>query len=798
MHRLASRIGILLFAACLFWGTTAALNAQSLEPDTPEENILKHKSNEGEPLWRFPLGPVYISEMIFTGQDTVFLGLKTNSKTLPSKECMLMNLATGDPLWRYEFKAKTDYNLFSGSDNRLILLGESEGTKKLIALDSRDGSQVWNYRDKNNQANFHAVPLHNLIILDKRTRKSAELEALSMETGSPVWAKSFTYDESKAGPVLFHDNDVLLHFFGGIHRISFKDGSKVWSRDDLAPGKNDPPPQIQDDTLFVSCNDKVYFIDLSSGETLHSFDADVFITNLFPLESELILRGELPEKDASGSYSLRLADNWVMENKVSRSVTLYRDDLTAAFILIAYVKDVDNPETVHQMMFDALESRTKGVPKKREITDIVQNPNIFRWQMYEGTMLKEKQKIPYQSVIGTIWDPEQKKAVGLMGYCTADLFPRSEGDIIKAFETLRFCELTSVADSWKQRASTKSTGQFSIAAISKKTGMQLWNFSTLEPTLSNVVEVGGNIYFGTSKALYGLEKTKGNLVFRTELTTSTANYPVHLIPDGDRIYYIGELIIAAINSATGKKIYSHGISPIDVNVSLSGLDNAIPIYTQKVEEASNQEAPASMNLSSISAAESRRYQNLANQYARKADHAYSTGDSFGYSIAESRRRQASNMARFESNMAFAFSAVELGQAIAQALMQKAVLDRYKDLLNRQVLFRKSIISSYTMAQDGDYVYRPHRKLSSFGEDDFTTVTVIHLPSGQRRTTVLSPTYLGYGLWNLVDLEKGIVYHHGIGLDPGHYNWSERLNMGIDGRVQTINTYLIAAPLRIPD
>jgi len=83
------------------------------------------------------------------------------------------------------------------------------------------------------------------------------------------------------------------------------------------------------------------------------------------------------------------------------------------------------------------------------------------------------------------------------------------------------------------------------------------------------------------------------------------------------------------------------------------------------------------------------------------------------------------------------------------------------------------------------------------DDQFVTVSIIHLPSGKLRETYLSPQYLTYGLWNLVDFSKGVVFHHGIGMDPSSYKLSKARMYYPYKRARTIENFLIATPLKIP-
>ena len=123
---------------------------------------------------------------------------------------------------------------------------------------------------------------------------------------------------------------------------------------------------------------------------------------------------------------------------------------------------------------------------------------------------------------------------------------------------------------------------------------------------------------------------------------------------------------------------------------------------------------------------------------------------------------------------------------------------YRNFLTRQQLYRRSIISAYTSGETRDFVHRPHRRLDLSGDGDFATVTVIHLPTGIRRTTTLSPNYLNYGLWNYIDYERGLAVHHGLGLDTTLFEYGPKERVGAFGDVRTVGSFLLAVPVEIPE
>ena len=122
--------------------------------------------------------------------------------------------------------------------------------------------------------------------------------------------------------------------------------------------------------------------------------------------------------------------------------------------------------------------------------------------------------------------------------------------------------------------------------------------------------------------------------------------------------------------------------------------------------------------------------------------------------------------------------------------------RIKSEIKRQELFRASILNSHAQAEEAQYVYRPDRIRKGTG-DEFVTLAVIHLPTGERSTTYLSPAYLGRGIWNVVDFERGVVFHAGIGMDPKRYSFGESKNVYGYGQIRAIGSQLIASRIRVP-
>jgi hypothetical protein len=164
----------------------------------------------------------------------------------------------------------------------------------------------------------------------------------------------------------------------------------------------------------------------------------------------------------------------------------------------------------------------------------------------------------------------------------------------------------------------------------------------------------------------------------------------------------------------------------------------------------------------------------------------------GSSVATVKQGFAQHEAKLQAMSAFVFSVVDVAILIRQVLNARSI----KTAIERQEMFRKSILTSYAQAETAQYVYRPHLVFRD-AADDFSALAVVNVATGKRSETLLSPHYLSYGLWQVVDFDKGVVYHSNIGMDPTRYELSEARAYYPYKKARTVNTFLIAQPVKVP-
>lgn len=375
--------------------------------------------------------------------------------------------------------------------------------------------------------------------------------------------------------------------------------------------------------------------------------------------------------------------------------------------------------------------------------------------------------------------------------------------------------IEAFADRVFVRGSSSGGGAYVLAAVDRGEGRLLWSHSTALPPMSNVVRHEDRVFYATPGRVVALDAATGSVAGEWEATNASRPYPIHLRMAGGKVVYIGELMVAAFDPKTGEKAWSQGWTPISNNASLVALDAALPRLREQLDAIAGRKPRGAKTGADASFArvETARFQNMAADYSRRADELSAQvprtgspneraiarlGVQIERSSAVSARsadiaitRMNAAIGRAQATMNFQFAIMDLQLAMARA---RAIAITQSEM-DRQGLYRRAVLSGYSSMEDDDWVYRP-ASFVAVGGGGFSGVGIVHLASGHASRTLLSPAYRNYGLWNLVDFERGVVYHHGIGLEPGRYRFMPPRDIG--GRpTSIIGNFLIAAPIRIP-
>ena len=327
--------------------------------------------------------------------------------------------------------------------------------------------------------------------------------------------------------------------------------------------------------------------------------------------------------------------------------------------------------------------------------------------------------------------------------------------------------------------------KYPFIAMDRRTGRLLWHRITKEPIVSNLLEHKGRVFFATPSAVGSRDQASGKRYFEQIITNSGRTYPIHLKRFGDKIVFIGELIVAAVDATSGEKLYSHGLDPVELGASMTSLDGRLEKLQAKQAASSGDSSSGDLAMANFHSGMSRHYQNMSSQYAKLSDDGVI---STGYAMGQMQRNN--ELARAESRMALVYSMQALGDELVRVMAAKS-LERE---IVRQEFLRGSILAAYGGMEYGEYAYRPANDYRS-RDNQFTTINVIHLPTGRIRKTSLSAPHGDLGLWNLIDFENGVVYHNGVGLNPADYQYSGQTSL-LDG-AEYLNSFLIAQPVKMP-
>jgi len=287
----------------------------------------------------------------------------------------------------------------------------------------------------------------------------------------------------------------------------------------------------------------------------------------------------------------------------------------------------------------------------------------------------------------------------------------------------------------------------------RKGGKPLWIYDDSEPNISNLLDDGGNIFFATPTSLVALDR-QGRRLFKVKVTELGQDFPVRVRKAGDKVIFIGEMVVAAFDAATGRQSWWNGIDPIHQDADTDALKKGI-------DRASS--GAASFGGSGGWSPD----RNIARQYQAEADADFrewetgsrTAGTPFsgigGRGAAFHRSQISSAFSRAQSQMDFQFAMMDLGKKLEQAANRFF----HEERRDYYLFIQRGIFQAYPFAETGEYVLRPSRKGEAVG------VTSIQLATGKRRFTPYGPQHELFGLWNLPDEGREIVFHEALRPDP---------------------------------
>jgi outer membrane protein assembly factor BamB len=298
-------------------------------------------------------------------------------------------------------------------------------------------------------------------------------------------------------------------------------------------------------------------------------------------------------------------------------------------------------------------------------------------------------------------------------------------------------------------------GEHLTLEIERKGGKPLWTFRDSEPSISNLVDDGGTLFFATPTSLVALDR-QGRKLFKARVTELGQDFPVTVRKTGGTVVFIGEMVVAGFDAATGSQAWWDGIDPIHQDADSDALKKGI----DRAENGAASFGGGGGVRWGSSDGRARQYQAQADAEFRTWETGRSSGSTYGSGIggraaAYQRGRIDSAFAKAQSQMDFQFAMMDLGKE-----MEKGANRFFHEERRDYYLFiQRGIFQAYPFAETRGYVLRPSRQGEVVG------VTAISLSTGKRQFTPYGPQHELFGLWNLPDEGRGVVIHEALRPDP---------------------------------
>lgn len=318
-------------------------------------------------------------------------------------------------------------------------------------------------------------------------------------------------------------------------------------------------------------------------------------------------------------------------------------------------------------------------------------------------------------------------------------------------------------------------------------GKRLWTFTDDAPVISNLAISNDRLYAASPMELMAWKRSTGELLYRKQYASSPSSYPPSVYAFENQVVVAGELAVVGFDPENGTQQYRHGFDPVLKNGSVMLLDRSIA-------KLSSQKGPGKFQYSyhtNFFYESSRINQERSNALWASHRSKISQGR---MSLDSIYARSAARQAKTDAMMTVYSAAIDNILAYEAAGLAIAS-QKDRKLLARRRTIRATILGGFPEMLAGEYVFRPiriHDNSNPFVPGGaFMAVAVVHLPTGKKKITPLSPVYGDYGLWLMLDPENGQIFHQGIGLDPSAYSRTYR-----NGK-WTFESALICQPLPLP-
>lgn len=327
---------------------------------------------------------------------------------------------------------------------------------------------------------------------------------------------------------------------------------------------------------------------------------------------------------------------------------------------------------------------------------------------------------------------------------------------------------------------SKENDTFFIDALNLQSGETSWSYSDSVISISNIIDDGNRVYASTWKGPFALDRRTGTRFFSTELSEVGMTYPVSIRKSGDTIVYVGELVIAGVDSKTGKVLYRYDFDPVSQLMNVDALDLQLRRLTgflshfgtygkQGLDLTAG--GPGSKDYFRASTAAQERATALGKSSRNTFEREHQAR------IDAMNAESAKRTARDEALIGF----VAFGLERAQASI-KILIDPERDRMMEVKYNQKKLMKLNDQQDYADYAVRSMDKDESNGK-----VAIVYLPTGKIIKTLDSERIMKENI--VINPEKNEIYYHELRQIPELENDFQMA----DG-TKAHAYYLVAVPL----
>lgn len=254
-------------------------------------------------VWKVPLGTAIVEELQRLPGGRLYAALRRVGGTMPARECLVLDEATGQVLWRHlRTSVPGSWNLLHADGERLVFAVAGPGRTGLAVLDARSGAELWGLKPA---PDLRFVPMvaEGLVVQVAPGKAGPTLTALRLGTGAVAWTREL--DTPLVGPPVPVPEGLLVP---SARTVCWRavDGAVRWTAPvRLAPQA--PRAVVDGEAVWlVGEGGRLVRLDAASGalQSDCALPPGLAVTNVYPLGPRLFLRGR--GTGASPHVTLRL------------------------------------------------------------------------------------------------------------------------------------------------------------------------------------------------------------------------------------------------------------------------------------------------------------------------------------------------------------------------------------------------------------------------------------------------------------------------------------------------------------